>query len=141
MWRKFRWDMFVTSFIPLWVSIIVFNVWKIVENSIGAWNKKSKYVENIVNCLEKSGVELCVTLVVILLVLISVRGINSFIKQLKSTTNNPKGTIIRATKANKLSSEFLLAYILPMIAFDFGEIKDIVLFVIYISVIYNIYII
>ena len=134
MWRKFRWDMFVTSFIPLWVSIIVFNVWKIVENSIGAWNKKSKYVENIVNCLEKSGVELCVTLVVILLVLISVRGINSFIKQLKSTTNNPKGTIIRATKANKLSSEFLLAYILPMIAFDFGEIKDIVLFVIYFSV-------
>ena len=36
-------------------------------------------------------------------------------------TNNPKGKILRATKANKLSSEFLLAYILPMIAFDFGD--------------------
>lgn len=134
MWRKFRWDMFVTSFIPLWFSIIVFNVWKIVENSIDAWNKKNKYVDNIVNCIEKSCVEIIVTIVVVLLVWISVRGINSFIKQRKSTTNNPKGTIIRATKANKLSSEFLLAYILPMIAFDFGEIKDIVLFVIYFSV-------
>lgn len=134
MWRKFRWDMFVTSFIPLWFSIIVFSIWRIVENSIDAWNEKSKYVENVVNCLKKSSVELCVTLIVILLVWISVSGINSFIKGRKSTKNNPRGKIIRATKANKLSSEFLLAYILPMIAFDFGEIKDIVLFVIYFSV-------
>ncbi len=134
MWRKFRWDMFVTSFIPLWFSIIVFNLWKVVEISIDVWDKKSKYIDNIVNCIEKSYVELGVMLVVILLVWISISGISSFIKERKSTENNPKGKIIRATKANKLSSEFLLAYILPMIAFDFGEIKDIVLFVIYFSV-------
>ena len=134
MWRKFRWDMFVTSFIPLWFSIIVFSIWEIVENSIDIWDKKSKYIDNIVMCIEKSCVELGVTLVVILLVWISISGISSFIKERKSTKNNPKGKIIRATKANKLSSEFLLAYILPMIAFDFGEIKDIVLFIIYFSV-------
>lgn len=115
MWRKFRWDMFVTSFIPLWFSIIVFNVWKITENSIVIWSRKRKYVDNIINCVYKNTIEIVVTLAVILLVLISVIGINSFIKQRKSITNNPKGTIKRATKANKLSSEFLLSYILPMI--------------------------
>ena len=134
MWRKFRWDMFVTSFIPLWFSIIVFNIWKIVENSIDVWDKKSKYIYNVVKSVEKSKVELSVIFVVILLVWISISGINSFIKDRKSTKNNPKGKILRATKANKLSSEFLLAYILPMIAFDFGDIKDIVLFIIYFSV-------
>lgn len=134
MWRKFRWDMFVTSFIPLWFSIIVFSMWKIVENSIDVWDKKSKYIYNIVKSIEKSKVELSVTLGVILLVWVSISGVNSFIKDRKSTENNPKGKIIRATKANKLSSEFLLAYILPMIAFDFGDIKDIVLFIIYFSV-------
>ena len=126
--------MFVTSFIPLWFSIVVFNIWKIVENSIDVWDKKSKYICNIVKSIEESKVELSVTLAIILFVWISVSGINSFIKDRKSTENNPKGKIIRATKANKLSSEFLLAYILPMIAFDFGDIKDIVLFIIYFSV-------
>lgn len=134
MWRKFRWDMFVTSFIPLWFSIIVFSIWKIVENSIDVWDKKSKYIYNVVKSIEKSKVELSVIFVVILLVWTSISGINSFIKDRKSTKNNPKGKILRATKANKLSSEFLLAYILPMIAFDFGDIKDIVLFIIYFSV-------
>ena len=26
MWKKFKWDMFVTSFIPLWLSIIVIDI-------------------------------------------------------------------------------------------------------------------
>ena len=30
MWRKFKWDMFVTSFIPLWLSIIVIDAWNTV---------------------------------------------------------------------------------------------------------------
>ena len=34
-------------------------------------------------------------------------------------------------RANKISSEFLLAYVLPMIAFDFEKMKGIILFVIY----------
>lgn len=43
-------------------------------------------------------------------------------------------SVAKAIKANKLSSEFLLAYILPMIAFDFGNAQNLVLFVIYFSV-------
>ena len=27
MWGKFKWDMFVTSFIPLWLSIVVIGIW------------------------------------------------------------------------------------------------------------------
>lgn len=29
MWKKFKWDLFVSSFIPLWLSIIVIDVWTI----------------------------------------------------------------------------------------------------------------
>lgn len=39
-----------------------------------------------------------------------------------------------ARRANKLSAEFLLAYILPMIAFDYSTCKGIVLFLIYFCV-------
>lgn len=35
---------------------------------------------------------------------------------------------------HKLASEFLLAYILPMIAFDFGDMNELILFLIYFSV-------
>lgn len=41
--------------------------------------------------------------------------------------------IKKAIRAKELSSEFLLAYILPMIAFDFTKLKSVVLFVIYFS--------
>ena len=60
---------------------------------------------------------------------------NSFLKEkLTESKRRPKGIIEKATKANKLSSEFLLAYILPMIAFDFGNLKYLALFVIYFTV-------
>lgn len=39
MWSKFKWDMFVTSFVPLWVSIIIFDVWDIVYNATTAFPK------------------------------------------------------------------------------------------------------
>ena len=42
MWLKFKWDMFVTSFIPLWISIIIFDLWDIVENAGNSFSKKGK---------------------------------------------------------------------------------------------------
>jgi hypothetical protein len=85
--------------------------------------------------------------VIAILVLYSIVGINSFLKKKLTVKNNhPMGTVKKATKANKLSSEFLLAYILPMIAFDFGDPQKLVLFLIYFLVLaylcirnYNIY--
>lgn len=136
MWKKFKWDMFVTSFIPLWLSIIVIDVWAIVLFILENWNRKGKLSDNLINVLYSNCIQLVSIAVISVLVLISIIGINSFLdkKLVKDKKHLPEGKIEKATKANKLSSEFLLAYILPMIAFDFGNPQNIVLFIIYFSV-------
>ncbi|SFB08263.1 hypothetical protein [Clostridium frigidicarnis] len=131
MWRKFRWDMFVTSFIPLWFSIIVVDIWDLIKQSVEVWNIDKTFYSNISSCFETSMLQVISVVVIVIIVLISIRGINSFLSDCKFSGNNPKGKIIKARKANKLSSEFLLAYILPMIAFDFSNLQKIVLFIIY----------
>lgn len=61
----------------------------------------------------------------------SIISINRFLRDKKRNNIPHKVKIKKALRANKLSSEFLLAYILPMIAFDFAEFKSVVLFIIY----------
>ena len=132
MWRKFKWDMFVTSFIPLWLSIVVLDVWNIISLALKKWDDKCNLLENVKSILCSSCVQVISIIVIALLVILSIAGVNSFLKKkLTVKDNHPKGTIKKATKANKLSSEFLLAYILPMIAFDFGYPQKFVLFLIY----------
>ncbi len=132
MWRKFKWDMFVTSFIPLWLSIIVLDVWDIILHALGKWENKICLVENFKNILCNSYIQVISVTIIAIVVINSIVGVNSFLKKKLSVKNNPpKGTVKKATKANKLSSEFLLAYILPMIAFDFGDSQKLVLFLIY----------
>lgn len=136
MWKKFKWDMFVTSFIPLWFSIVVVDVWNIILLATDKWDNKSNFVDNLAMLLGGSWIQLLSIIVITILVLLSIIGINSFLnkKLTKDQTHLPKGKIEKATKANKLSSEFLLAYILPMIAFDFGNLQNLALFIIYFSV-------
>ena len=135
MWKKFKWDMFVTSFIPLWLSIIVIDVWDIVLFIIENWDSR-RIVDNLMSVLRINFIQLASIVVIAILVLISIIGINSFLseKLIKNKNHLPSGTIEWATKANKLSSEFLLAYILSMIAFNFGNPKHLALFIIYFSV-------
>lgn len=133
--KKFKWDMFITSFIPLWVSIFILDSWSIVSKAISL-SKKDQY--KLCNLLYQlflnSMLELITIFIVIVLVLISSFGINSFLKKINSKSVKPTGLIKMARRANKLSSEYLLAYILPMIAFDYTALKDIVLFVVYFTV-------
>ena len=136
MWGKFKWDMFVTSFIPLWFSIIVIDIWNIVLCILDNWDSKEKFLDNLNNVLCGSIVQLVSIVVIAALLLISIIGINTFLNKKLSNSEKqlPKGRIEKSTKANKLSSEFLLAYILPMIVFDFGNLQNLILFIIYFSV-------
>ena len=132
--RGFKWNMFITSFIPLWLFIIVADIWSVVENGIENWAHDKDIIYNLIKVHENNIVSLIVVLVVLILMLISIHSINSFLKDKLSNREPPKIKIKKAIRANKLSSEFLLAYILPMIAFDFTEPKSVVLFVIYFSI-------
>ncbi|WP_146966419.1 hypothetical protein [Pseudoleptotrichia goodfellowii] len=109
--------MFITSFFPLWISIIIIEIWSIYE-------KEEKF--------EKYNIE------IILLIILSLLVFSSFIYMFLLLRNirrgkkgKEEGKIIEAKNSNKLTSEFLLAYILPMISFDFTELKGIVIFLIY----------
>ena len=131
MWSKFKWDMFVTSFIPLWVSIIIFDVWDIVYNATTAFPKDGKFACRLLNFAWDNIIPLVSIVIISTVVTISIIGISKFLKERECSKQNPIGTVLKVQKANKLSSEFLLAYILPLIAFDFSDLKSIVLFLTY----------
>jgi hypothetical protein len=131
MWSKFKWDMFVTSFIPLWVSIIIFDVWDIVYNAITEFPKDGKLVGRLLCFAKNNIIPFASVIIIFTVVIISIHGISRFLKERECSKQNPTGTILKVQKANKLSTEFLLAYILPLIAFDFGALKDVVLFLTY----------
>lgn len=129
--RGFKWNMFITSFIPLWLSIIVADMWSVIDNGVKNWSYKNDIVRNLTRIYKENVVSLFVVLVVLILMLISIHSINRFLKDKLSNREPPQIRIKKAMRANKLSSEFLLAYILPMIAFDFTALKSVALFVIY----------
>lgn len=132
--RRFKWNMFITSFIPLWLSIIVADIWSIVENGIKNWSDKDDIICNLAQIYRENSVSLLVILATFILLSISICSVNRFLKDKRSSNELPKIKIKKAVRANTLSSEFLLAYILPMIAFDFTTVKSVVLFVVYFSV-------
>lgn len=134
MWTKFKWDMFVTSFIPLWISIIIFDIWDLVDHALSAYRKEEKPLEILLSFVRVSLIQIVSILVIIIVAAFSIHGINKFLRDREKSRQNPTGTILSAKKANMLSSEFLLAYILPLIAFDFSKMKSIVLFLIYFAI-------
>lgn len=121
MTQFFKWNMFFTSFLPLWISIVVTDLW-----TIG-----NKIVENSKEAFENSRIEIITIVLLIGYTLFSMFYISRIISVQERSTNKEQGIIVRAKRANKLSAEFLLAYILPMIAFDFSYMNNIVLFLIY----------
>lgn len=79
MWKKFKWDMFVTSFIPLWISIVIVDVWTIVCFILENWNRKGALSDNLINVLYGNCIQLVSIAVISILVLVSIIGINSFL--------------------------------------------------------------
>lgn len=132
---RFKWHMFITSFIPLWVTIILADGWDILGYIVQRWHYvKAPGIDiwGAVFRFLKSNALLVATIVIISMLLVtSIGGLNRFLKQKTVEKNLPEGRLCKVSRANKLSAEFLLAYILPMIAFDFSEGKGVMLFVIY----------
>lgn len=123
--------MFITSFIPLWLSILVFNVWGIVSNIYENMCKNSGFVEILDFIFKTNTLEVISIIIILIINCVSIVSINIFLKDKNSLEIKPSGKIIEVKRSNKLSSEFLLAYILPMIAFDFSDLRKIILFIIY----------
>lgn len=141
MGNRFRWDMFFTSFLPLWISIIISNIGTIVCKGISFAAKTEllplsprQILDACIQFLYIVKIEAILVIILAIYTCISIHHINGVIRREQHSNNKSKGTIQRARRANKLTAEFLLAYILPMLAFDFSSLKSIVLFLIYFAV-------
>lgn len=130
---KLKIALFITSFFPLWVSIFFINFWSVItfvlpklKNRISlemiTWN-------NFLELFCEKWLEISFSILILFLFIYSAIILNNFIKRNSKSTNNSNGQIKKVTRAFNLSSDFLLAYILPMVAFDFSNLKDVILFV------------
>lgn len=125
--KKFKVCMFITSMLPLWLTIFLTEIW-----TIGLSLKENKF--NAMLSISSNKLEFFVCISVFIVFLVATIQIESFISDKKNSENLPTYTIKHVVRANSLTSEYLLSYILPLMAFDFSSLKDIIIFFIYIIV-------
>lgn len=133
----FKVHMFITSFIPLWFSIVLINIWDILEFLFkklnGKFNLGLLTRSNFFKLYNEKQKEIVFSMLIIIVLIISSYKIVQFLKDINASKNKGEGIIKKAVRANKLGSDFLLAYILPMLVFDFSNLRDIILFIIFMS--------
>jgi len=122
MSKFFRWNMLVTSFIPLWISIIFVLLWDI----------NSRCYSNICSLLKGNSVQIGFLIFIVIILVISTVAVIRFLShKRKQNEVSGYGKIISAQKSATLVTDFLLTYIMPLIAFDFTDLRDIILFLLY----------
>ena len=132
MSRTFKWHMLITSFIPLWISIVIINFWHLVEYGINTWNIDKDFLSNFVTVCTHRIVVIIFTIIVIINLIISIVAVIKFIKIQNSNSElHSRARLMNVKKCSNLSAEYLIAYILPMLVFDFTKILHMILFVLY----------
>lgn len=112
MSRVFKIAMFITSFLPLWITVVFIDSMSLIKG------ETNKYTEVI-------------GLIVIFIAVIgSITAIIFAMNNVKETEYKPY-RIKKAVQEKGITSEFLLSYILPLFAFDFTLWEKVVQFLIY----------
>lgn len=121
--------MFASSFTPLWFSIIILDGWDIGSFIMNEWNNDISIWQNLLQILYQKWLNLICIIGLIILSLIAIIWLFNFMRSKHKSKNEAVSCkIITAQKERTMSSEFLLAYILPLIAFDFTNLRDIIIF-------------
>ena len=125
--------MFVTSFIPLWATIVFIDIWEIVLQGKNIWEAELTFLENIKCCISNNMLQFISVLVIMIVVIISIISIEKVMHK-REIANNDVAIIKKAHKESFLSTQYLLSYILPLVAFDFGSLRDIIIFLLFFAV-------
>lgn len=133
MWNRFKWHMFVTSFIPLWATIIFIDVWEMVCQGRKTWKTEFTFLENIKSCISNNMIQFISVLIIFFVVIVSIISIEKAMRK-REKANNDVAIIKKAHKESFLSTQYLLSYILPLVAFDFGNLRDIIIFLLFFAV-------
>ncbi len=130
--------MFITSFLPLWVAIVFSDLYDIFGYIICRWGRlrdpSFDFRAAIGRFMCINGLLIGTVVMVMIVVIASVWDLNRFLKTKELEVAPPIGILRRVRKANKLSAEYLIAYILPMVAFDIAELRGVILFLLYFGV-------
>jgi hypothetical protein len=125
--------MFVTSFIPLWATIIFIDVWEMVCQGRKTWKTEFTFLENIKSCISNNMIQFISVLIIFFVVIVSIISIEKVMRK-RGKANNDVAIIKKAHKESFLSTQYLLSYILPLVAFDFGSLRDIIIFLLFFAV-------
>lgn len=128
----YKLTMFITSFIPLWISLIVLigmeHLQFFIQNFQKAFscNRDWQYLNN------GDTLAIIVAFSIILINMICFLYILLGIRYIKKRENFQLDyKIKKATREKTITSEYLLSYILPLFAFDFDTMEGIIAFLIY----------
>ncbi len=110
---NFKLIMFFSSFVPLWISIIFLNLSNIYKGN--------------------SNYNILIIVIIIIMLALSLISIILLIwefKKIKKYNSQKECTIKSVQREKSISTEYILSYILPLVAFDFTDIGNIIAFVI-----------
>lgn len=108
----FKIAMFITSFIPLWITIIFQDALNLVKTSSTLWT------------------EIISIPTIILLNILSALVILKSMSSIKLSEYQPY-RVVESKQEKGITSEFLLSYVLPLFAFEFTQWDGVVQFLIY----------
>lgn len=111
--HKFIVSLFITSLLPLWIAISFIELFSILD----------------ANNLYKT-TEYIVILSIVLINLLCIFYLNKKLSQLKKQ-KEPSQKISNVIKEKSITTEYLLSCILPLLAFDFTNWKQILIFLIF----------
>ncbi len=124
--------LFITSYIPLFVIVIVKQLkegWDLL--SWGGWNKDA------LNCFFT---HFGMSVLLAVLSLVGVGGITVLLHNLKSNLNNGQvTTVIKISNRNSEAIGYIATYIVPFFASDFTSWFECVIFLVVMALIYTIY--
>lgn len=109
--------MFISSFFPLWVSVLILDLFKFG-------------IKNI-DTLNDSPLKIRLTIYIMVAFILISFGLIPFC-WFNSKNETTSYTLKNSIKEKSITTEYLLAYILPIVAYDFSEISNLILFGIYV---------
>lgn len=113
----FKSCMFIISFLPLWINILIINGISIFQNSDGIL------------------VAICNSVLILISVIFSFLYISFANKKINKKDNLIECKLISSYQEKSMASNYLLSYILPLFIFDFNTLLGVLQFLIYFVII------
>lgn len=112
MGSLFKLAMFITSFIPLWITVLFIDTLSIIKNDQNLW---TEYIS------------------IMVILVINLISITVILKSMSSIQTSEYKTyrIIEVQQEKGITSEFLLSYALPLFVFKFTQWDGVIQFLIY----------